>query len=798
MAGIEAHFVPGSLPPVKAGVAEDVALVLRSDKQCTAKVTLNVSKGIVVTPPFRSVSLKPNINTPAFFKLQFTSNESLSASIKALVNAKPTATMQTNLSYDLEAVSWKKQYDKDNVGVSQSWMKPEVDDSAWGVGGLPSMWLDTGDTYLRTKLFIPESWRGKDVYLRLKAVDDKDVSYLNGIEIGKTDGWDTERNYLIDPKVIKYNQDNLLCIAVYNGPISGGGIYRSPSSFGIAKPVEKRVVQPKIAPAGSIGSPLPLRRIYAKNGVLYYKDGGEVALWGVNYYPQSWHQFDNMKRLGVDMKKAIRDDLDDMKRMGVEMIRIHVFDREISDAKGNIIDNEHLDLLDYLVSEASKRNIYFFFTPIAWWWGPNQNPDSFSARAPKEYMFCDDETIAAEANYVKNWLNRTNRYTGRRYKDEPAICVFEIMNEPGYIDYSMMMNPDSCYYKTDMTQLTPFKTRLQAKWNKWCSDNNLANGRLFFPLFRYRLMSHYLDTMYKAIRSTGATQPVACALFDVPGQEDLINAVSDSKCEAVTTGTYAGAWDKVGDGWNYLPWADNTTLDPRFDKKARLVYEFDGIKTFGSYFYPPIARRFRNLGVQIAAMFQYDSSTTAEWNTDWDAHYLNLRYTPGKAVSFYEGAKVFHDLARGASFSTPPTEQLFGNCAVSFDKNISIYSNKSTYISSASCTDWKPLAIPEKPELIMGVGNSPFVSYSGTGIYTLKIDYPKRSAELTVNPDAEVVGDPWHPSKDKSAVVLKNKSHLFTLNIPGVSVTGVSCQNKPILYSGNTFEVSKGDYIIKW
>lgn len=51
-------------------------------------------------------------------------------------------------------------------------------------------------------------------------------------------------------------------------------------------------------------------------------------------------------------------------------------------------------------------------------------------------------------------------------------------------------------------------------------------------------------------------------------------------------------------------------------------------------------------------MFQYDSRSTAEWNTDWDAHYLNLLYTPGKAVSLLIGGQVFREIPRGA-FGNP-------------------------------------------------------------------------------------------------------------------------------------------------
>jgi hypothetical protein len=510
-----------------------------------------------------------------------------------------------------------------------------------------------------------------------------------------------------------------------------------------------------------------------------------------------------MKHRGVDMKKAIRDDLDDMKRMGVELIRIHVFDQEISDRNGNLIDNEHLNLLDYLVSEASKRNIYFFFTPIAWWGSPNGNPGSFSALTPKEFMFCDDGAIRAQANYLKNWLNRKNRYTGRSYKDEPAVCVFEIINEPTYADYAIMTGLKACCYEYDPAILTPLKERLKEKWNKWLAAYKLDDDARYFPLFRYELMTSYLDTMYKAIRHTGAKQPIAAALFDSSGHDDLISAIADSRCEAVTTSLYAGAWDKPGDGVNYLPYTENTSLDSRLDKKARFIYEFDGIETFGSYFYPACARKFRNMGVQVCCMFQYDSSTTSEWNTDWDAHYLNWLYTPGKAVSFYIGGLAFRDLNRGQSFPTGSTTQTFGNCAVSFDKKLSVYANKSVYANSEPYQNWKPLNSPEKPEFIMSVGDSPYASYSGTGIYTIDVDYKKNTAILTVNPDAVVVGDPWKPDYNKSAVVLKDTSHPFMLKLPGVKVNKVvrvegADTESNIDVKKNTFLVSRGVYELVW
>lgn len=798
-AAVTARFMPSYLPPVAKGSQETVAVVLRTD-QATNKtnVKLVVPDGVTVTPASHTVKLEPGRDLPVFFKLKFGAVVGMGSPISVVADGRKLTVLGVGACYDLEAVSWKARFDKEGVGVKEGWYKPEFDDSSWDKRSLPSRWEDVGHTYLRARLYIPEEWRGRNLTLKIRAVDDNDVCYLNGVEIGRTNGWDTQRSYRVDPSVVKYGEENLLCLMVDNGNY-GGGIYKSPSLFGVVIIDENLPAPVKLAPPGPLGKPLPFRKMRVENGVLLYEDGGEVALIGVNYYPQSWYQFDNMKRLGVDMKKAIRDDLDDMKRMGVEVIRVHVFDREISDRNGNILDNEHLDLLDYLVAESAKRGIYFFFTPIAWWWGPNQNDESFSALTPKEFMFCDDTAIKAQANYLKNFLNRKNRYTGHAYKDEPSICVFELMNEPAYVDYNGLHDPNQWYYRTDSEKMAPFKERLMRKWQTWCVSHGIGNDHRFFPLFRYKLMQDYLDTLYGAVRSTDARQPVACALFDAHGSDDLIRAIADSPCEAVTTGDYAGSFDKVGDGVNYLPWTVNRAIDNRLKSKARFVYEFDGSKTFGSYLYPAFARRWRNAGVQVCCMFQYDSSTTAEWNTDWDAHYLNWFYTPSKAVSFEIATRVFHDLNRGCVFNTSGASQFFGACAVSFDRDISIYSDAKTYINSTPYKSWRPTRVPERPEFVMSVGDSPYARYSGSGIYKLTVNYAEQKAELVVNPDAEVVGDPWHPSAAKSAVVLRREKHPFTLKLRDIELKRVVADDgEEVTVRDNTFEVVPGSYVLQW
>ena len=91
----------------------------------------------------------------------------------------------------------------------------------------------------------------------------------------------------------------------------------------------------------------------------------EVKGFGVNYSAPFAHGFRSAEKLGVDLKEAIDNDVYHFSRLDFDLYRIHVWDTEISDAEGNLLENEHLDLFDYLLKQLKDRNINFVITPIA-------------------------------------------------------------------------------------------------------------------------------------------------------------------------------------------------------------------------------------------------------------------------------------------------------------------------------------------------------------------------------------------------------------------------------------------------
>ena len=73
------------------------------------------------------------------------------------------------------------------------------------------------------------------------------------------------------------------------------------------------------------------------------------------------------KALGLDIEKAIDADVHHLQRLGLDAFRVHVWDVEISDSAGNLLDNEHLRLFDYLLWKLKENNIKILITPIAFW-----------------------------------------------------------------------------------------------------------------------------------------------------------------------------------------------------------------------------------------------------------------------------------------------------------------------------------------------------------------------------------------------------------------------------------------------
>src|SRR5690606_11678217 len=199
---------------------------------------------------------------------------------------------------------------------------------------------------------------------------------------------------------------------------------------------------------------------------------------------------------------------------------------------------------------------------------------------------------------------------------------------------------------------------------------------------------------------------------------------------------------------------------------AKLVYEFDAAGVGKSYIYPAMERSFRTAGIQIATHFAYDPTFMAANNTEYNTHYLNLNYTPSKALALKICSEVFHEIPMNEKFGTYPQNTTFANFKVDYEKDLAEYISDTKFFYTNSTS-----SLPEnenKLEEIAGVGSSTLVSYNGNGAYFLdKID--ANVWRLEIQPDAIWVADPFgRNSPDKTIGVIKWETHTMTLNISGL------------------------------
>jgi hypothetical protein len=181
------------------------------------------------------------------------------------------------------------------------------------------------------------------------------------------------------------------------------------------------------------------RQVYIdKEGVVRWRDNNEeFALFGVNYCLPSGYSYRAVQYAGADPKKVIDADITHFARMGLDAIRLSFWgDWENSDKEGNLIDNVHLELLDYVIAQASKRGIYMLLTPITLyspvWPEPEEmnTNQGFPRFYPRSELGINPQAIQAQQTYLSAILNHVNRYTKLAYKDDPAIVFIEPVNEP--------------------------------------------------------------------------------------------------------------------------------------------------------------------------------------------------------------------------------------------------------------------------------------------------------------------------------------------------------------------------------
>ncbi|SDS21314.1 Cellulase (glycosyl hydrolase family 5) [Christiangramia echinicola] len=483
----------------------------------------------------------------------------------------------------------------------------------------------------------------------------------------------------------------------------------------------------------------------------------EVHGFGVNYSAPFAHAYRSAEKKGLDIKAEIDKDVYHFTRLGFDLYRLHVWDTEISDEKGNLLENDKLETFDYLLNELKKRDINFVITPIAYWgngWPePDEDTPGFSNKYGKENSLTDPEAIKAQQNYLEQFLDHVNPYTGVAYKDEPNLIAFEISNEPHHRG-----KPEE--------------------------------------------VKNFINKMVAAMRKTGTEKPI---FYNVSHSVQLAETYFTSEIDG---GTFQ--WYPTGLGFqkelegNLLPNVNDYHIPfndvIQKNNKAKLVYEFDAADVNKSYMYPAMARSFREAGIQLATHFAYDPTFLAYANTEYNTHYMNLNYTPHKALALMIASEIFHEVPMREELGTYPENLEFGDFKISYEGDVATYNSGDTFIYTNTNTI-QPKSSSELKK-VAGHGNSELVNYEGKGAYFL--DKLKDGVwRLEVMPDPILIDNPFGSnSLEKTIAVISWKENSMELDLADLGknfkISGLNEGNtKEFEVDGRAFDISPGTYLVQ-
>ncbi|MDR0863817.1 MAG: cellulase family glycosylhydrolase [Candidatus Symbiothrix sp.] len=156
-------------------------------------------------------------------------------------------------------------------------------------------------------------------------------------------------------------------------------------------------------------------------------------------------------------RERLAKELDFMKSIGITNLRVLVGADGLSEQEvkvrptlqlePGVYNDTIFDGLDYFMAELGKRDMYaVLFINNSWdwsggysqyleWAGKGSLPEEGISDWGKyqayvtQYSTCD-ECKELFFNHVKNVLGRTNRYTGLKYTEDPAIMAWQVGNEP--------------------------------------------------------------------------------------------------------------------------------------------------------------------------------------------------------------------------------------------------------------------------------------------------------------------------------------------------------------------------------
>lgn len=544
-----------------------------------------------------------------------------------------------------------------------------------------------------------------------------------------------------------------------------------------------------------------------KNSVIYDADGKKVKLWGVNYYTPFNSNFYNIEELGKDHFATIDEDLRHFKLMNIDFIRMHLYDREITDRNGNIVENRNLRVFDYLVDQCEKNGIYLMLTPTVWWNTVNnqifqekyyafwfidaQEAFGFSNYYSCDSMIWDPDAIRCQETYLNALFSRKSTVSGKRLAEYRNIVAIELFNEPRFPNFRQL-DRDIDLEKAGMDAATWSRGRqrlkLVAMWEEFLKQHpEISNDEKGFRAFRAEVIRHYFERLWPIVDRYFGKNVLKAQFPSSNGTipEDLRSMFDSCDIDALTLGTYLNVNSFDGsntDSSNHLDlalqWFKPYENLPK-GKYARVAYEFDATATQNGYPLAAIAALYAKYDVQLAAYFTYTPYAVAAWNPGWLVHFMNIAHTPSRAAGFAAAGEIFRNHEPRDPVIMEENAWHGKDFALERKNDFVYFKNDSTFRYSND--NDIPLGDVSALKIVSGRGKSRFAESRSNGIYFLE---KKNDQEwlLVIFPAQRFLSD---PGRGKTYRSMANR-YVNCLKEPPVS----QLLEQKVDFKMNAFEIS--------
>ncbi|MCE9614841.1 MAG: hypothetical protein K8T26_11230 [Lentisphaerae bacterium] len=528
-----------------------------------------------------------------------------------------------------------------------------------------------------------------------------------------------------------------------------------------------------------------------KDGTIHDACGEKVKLWGVNYYAPFNHNYCNIEELGKDHFRAIDEDLRHLKLLGVDLIRLHLYEREITDRHGNIVEGHNLEVFDYLIEQCERQGIFLMLTLMTWyntiknqigqersyayWYVAPDDPVGFSNFYSCDAMIWDSEAIACQKTYLRGLFTRQSTVSGKRLSEHRQIVVLELLNEPQYPHPWMLAgDPEITAANMGAAMFSRGAQRLKFVdlWNTFSATlpASLTTAEKF-SRFRANTVGSYFAELLPIVRQHFSDTAILAHYTSEHGQpdEDLKETISAAGFSAYTLATYLNASGFDADNTdlvNHLAMARRMfdQVSPgAYGAAAKIAYEFDATGTQNGYPLAAIAAMYARHEVQIAAYFTYTPAAVASWNPGWLLHFLNLQHTPSRAAGFAAAGEIFRRLGPGNDIHMEEHAWRGPGYAIERKDDLVTFKSESVYRYSNS----HDLDLGDASTLthVSGRGTSRFASSDGNGFYALTKTGTK-TWRLCLYPSQQFVAP---PGRGKAFRGMANR-YVNCLKEPAVSI----------------------------